>query len=431
VRPLPVLPVLVALAGGCTSSLRVRTIPRPLVQNGSPIAYMMTMDEVQTPYRDIKGEGVYTRVERTRFTAFDLRHCRAGATHTLEGSTSELGWGRDPGDLWVWHQSTARSLSGATLPLSTLAGYDLPPNLAPPVWSSYELGAGLLQVWDFGDRKQAVLRLDPAAPAPAVRHAQDGRTLVISIADGEVLEVLSVDVGRASELEKLPRVRLPRVGGKLRAARLMAGKDRLMTVSELGSVLVAESFDLSSGARLKQVDFNQTDVWALGSDGTAWLIFATAGDPRRRDCRSRLNVVDLASGAARELPLPTCAATLEWLGDGPFVGMVGYGLGRTSYWTVDVQRLTAHIADEAARSALRVGDSLYYRIQAGGPGQPARQYLRAHHLPSGRARAVTGDLGELRFVAAEPASQTLIAVDGRSRIYLLDARSGRLRSCSL
>ena len=128
----------------------------------------------------------------------------------------------------------------------------------------------------------------------------------------------------------------------------------------------------------------------------------------------------------------TCAATLDWLGEGPFVGMVGHGRGpATSYWTVDVAHLTSHLADEAAREAVRVGDSLYYRVQLGGPGHFDRQYIRTFHLPTGQARAVTGDLGALYFLAAEPRSQTLITVNGQSKIFVLDARSGRLTSCSL
>ena len=418
-----------ALAGGCLGSVRSEqhtTIPRPIVQMGSPIAYLTTSEEVVTVQDSIKGPQIGSETRRTSYTELDLRTCRRGRTQVFDGAVDERGWGREPGDLWVSADRGARSLKGGGLSLALQANTDKEAPRPGPTGAVHDREAAVLRLWDLDMRSAAVVPMAPTETVASIRRARDGRTLMVLVqAPGSSsMDLLTIDPARlAAAGEPPPRRRIVRAGTTFRAARLMRQDQLLAVVSASDREMFVQVFELSTGSPVREFKLDLDVAWTLPPDGDPWLVVAQAEDRRR--CHSRVQVIDLERGTTRQMPLASCAAELEWLDSPPFVAVTGYAPGTaSSRWLLDVARMASRPLPPAERGSPTVAETLYYPA-----GSDRAQYLVAYHLPTGRSWAATAPLGDIRFVAAEPSSQTLIVVNDRSTVFLFDARQKTLRRC--
>src|SRR5262245_6158925 len=418
---------LLTAASACATGSEIWLIPQVMVQPGSPVVVISN-----SKLRSVEpsgGSGWFGGATTNRgmdiktvawsYQTLDVRTCKAGPLHKFTQSVDAVGWGTAPGELWVRSPDDSpiiRPLEGAArLELGTARGRS--PGEPLPVRSGVAFAPGLLRVWNLDTRS---IRDLPWPSEPALTKFFSPRpgddTLVgIVDSDGKSINVVAVPL---SEGSSPPVTRTFEGPYSARQARLVRrGTWLALTTGSVSRDGTLDLVDLRAGKRLARVPVASGDSWTL-VDGEPPRL-ARLADPS--SCQ-KLEIVDLETGAATDVPLPGCATGLRaWGEDTPFVIA---GVEPVANFAVDVRtRRAARLAAGVTGGDL-VG-SAFYSAELG------RQELLAVDPASGRRWTAATDAEPIRSVVGVPAARKVVIVDERQRILTFDVDTHRIQVCQV
>jgi hypothetical protein len=414
------------LSSGCAMGSEMWLIPQVMVQPGSPVVVISNSKLRSVEHAGGGGwfgagttnRGVDIKTVAWSFQTLDVRTCKVGPVHKFTQSVDAVGWGTAPGELWVRSPDDSpiiQPLEGAArLELGTARARW--PGEPLPVRSGVAVAPGLLRVWNLDTRS---IRDLPWSSDPAVTKffsPRPGDDTLVGIVDseGKSINVLAVPLNDGSSPPVTKTFEGPYSARQARPLR--RGTWLALTPGSVSRDGALDLVDVRAGKRLARFPVASGSSWAL-VDGDHPRLARLADPPA---CR-KLEIVDLETGAATEVPLPACATGLRaWGEDTPFVITGVEGLGD---FAVDVR--TGKAARLAAGSA--GGDlvaSAFYSAELG------REELLAVDPSSGRRWTAATDSERIRSVVGVPAARKVVIVDEPRRILTFDVDTRQLRLCN-
>jgi hypothetical protein len=415
------------LAAGCATG--EWSAPDVLVKPGSAVFFAVFRRQVHgTEHSWKRGTIATTEVTATRFRAIDARTCRSVRTIDVPGASRVVAWDGDGDDLWFVKSAEreggvgpviARSLSGATMAIPSAAGSAVfgPPRR--PVQVFADDTGGLLQVLDVHARVMSSL---PRRPGPFGALVDDNRVVLAlpgETTDTTTLVTISrapgIDVTKASIYQLAAPGLSPSHGWLLEDAVAYQATAGLVT------------FDLRTGAPLRSFPLSRDGRWRIVDRAHPVIVSlapAGAGGP---GCSPALDLVDVTTGARRQLPLPSCVTAFGPASDdgGGTILLDGSIDGHGTHWAMQPR---------AGSVAVPVGILIVPHVETAGSlafyaeGQVGARPLMVADLATGARRPATAPLVSIDAFYAEPASDSLII---KTAAGLLAYRIGaaKLDSC--
>jgi hypothetical protein len=427
-----VLAAAVAMVGCYTET----TIPEPFVRPGAPIFYLKIQRESFHEETTIHGPHVSLIVHSTIYTAVDLATCRELGTKKFSGDTWEEAWDPDGDDLWV-----------ADYPMANHSDSFRGRQAHPPGLNRYDRRweeAGTLRVarwsgpapaiWDFHSGKEtpipggdAVLEGGGFYPIPAGPH----RLAAFAAGAGGRGEGLLVvaDQGAGDAPPIVARWPIVVEG---RYARPVAVSPDGTAVVLSGAPGALEAFDLRDGHALWKTNA-LSDGGLIGGGRSPVLGIAAPSESSsgRVSCSRGLDLIDVASGAlVRKVVYPWCVRLDEWVDGGRFLLGSAHSAdedGVRGAFDTEIPRMIPLPA--SASRPVSTGGTVFFRD---GPRDGANRLFHADFAGGAEGRgavAIDGHSGDIRFVAPDRVSGTVVVSGPNDEVLVYRPTTGRLEKC--
>ena len=199
---------------------------------------------------------------------------------------------------------------------------------------------------------------------------------------------------------------------------------------ELGLLAdTVDTFALPSGERLSSFEIPDDNLVAWSASGR-WLAYAIPDHPGAVVCASELRVVDPAGRLVATKNFATCVRPNSWVADESYLLVHHYDDNAPRWWAFDPTNGQIVEIPEAAVPAtprpVQIGAVLYYV-----DGPVGNRRLASVSLATGKIETLTGNLGDVGILAADPIGRKLYLSRDRSRLSVYDVGAAALKDCRL
>ena len=416
--------------GGCGFIPRT-TIPQPFVRPGAPVFYLKIERYSLSETTTYNGTGVTTVVHSTRYVAVDLATCRKLGELTVEGKTREQAWDPAGDDLWFSQDAgsrQARSFRGREAALPEIVQPGVASwTTAGPMRLVLPDGAGPA-VWSFHTGRSTPI---PPRPTGAPDYGAEqirgqfygaGRLVGIERPDpAGTVDVIVVEPSIDPNATPVVARRTLMVGDPNETPLGLARDGHAILFGDQQRAL--ELFDLANGRQLWRHTLPpQTQI--VGPPSPLLLFLGPPDTAAGLPCGHTIATLDDLTGARPgQVDIHDCA-NLDLLESGAFALGQTFSPGPRHTLVVDTRRGLTMAVSGRPRLPASVGDALYYV-----DGDQSRGRVYRADFASGAAVPVEPYVGDIRFVAADPVSGTLVLTASSDDVLVYRAATGRIDKC--
>jgi hypothetical protein len=410
--------------GGCGFIPR-STIPQPFVRPGAPVFYLKVERFSEKETTNYKGTSVGRIVHFTRYIAVDRATCRKMGELRINGKTREEAWDPAGDDLWFTQEASrqTRSFHGHEVRLPEIAHPGVTEwAAAGALRFAYPADAAGPVVWSFHTGRATPIPPRPAAGGSKYLRGKlygGGRLVGVEApSPAGTIDVIVVDPPADPDADPGVARRTLTVEDANAQAVGVARDGHAILFADQQRAL--ELFDLADGHRLwrhtlppqSSIAGSPSNVLvflggyheASGTDSFATLDGLTGARPRQVDIREWFSTLDpVASG--------------------------GFALGETYLpeprhpIAVDTRKGLTMAVPGRPRLPTSVGGELYY------VDDQSRDRLYRADFARGVTVPVEPVVDDIRFVAADPVSGTLVLTASSGDVFVYRAATGRIDKC--
>ena len=189
-----------------------------------------------------------------------------------------------------------------------------------------------------------------------------------------------------------------------------------------------DTFALPSGERLSSFEIPDDNLvaWSASGRRLAYVIPDHPGEPVV--CASELRVVDPSGKIVAKTKFDTCVRPDSWVADESYLLVHHYDEKAPRLWAFDPTNGQLVELPEAVMHStprpVQIGAALYYV-----DGQVGNRRLVSVGLATGKIETLTGNLGDVGILAADPIGRKLFLSRDRSRLSVYDVGAAALKDC--